>query len=1533
MFLYTNGNAIVCCHHDTLTIERLFSRHTDNVLLLAVDNMSERGAGRLVFSYDASQNAIVWDVLTGNEVARFASASNLTAVAWMRTGAIALGNESGAVILFDPETLEHVSYRTIDQIAVTALAPASDSCTFAIGYQNGSVLVYNLQPKFTVSHNLATSCDPSPIIGLAWHASSVRQKSNMLAVQTYDGDLRVWSVAKAQHNVESAKVVRSLTRPDAPSPGPNWMSWSKNGRIIQFSKGETLSWDVRTKHVTFDIIATHEHVRGLAVYGPGASLFTVGANNTVQQYDLNAPAVMVASVRHPATSLPPSPPMSVEEQRNKAATVASSEYTAFSDFETATSASLAANSESELSTQLDSSMSESDDDYQPPLSRLIYAGQSTVSTRSDLSRTVGATSSASSHISDQTSRSGAGNRSHSRNARSVRSQSAMTEHTLMSTGSSLKLSIQPNKYQQPQVQQQYWTACDRERQFVPPSRTATGTPKSTSEISRRTPRLHRTHNELPQAMNDSNVPDLFKFTRSRLSDVPYQMPPPPRNTHRLTNDDLRRQMLYTIFGWTEDIKELVRDEMNRYPAGSANQILLAKWLGDINPDIITTSSESMTSSDWMLLALSGIGSHASQYKLGRAYMQRLLETGDVHAAATIMIGMGDCNDAIEIYVSHHKYMEALIVAALFFPSVWERQSYLINKWGEWAIQNGRRDLAIRCAACAGMESTEPWTSPSAAQITFPSIHPQRSIAKAPALRLITSFGDADSNIRAQIFHENGGATPLAAGVTPIAVSAIPMGLVGDNDVTTAFLRPSQHSVFNTPSSALPNGRDFSHQRLPYVGEHPQDTLASTGIRRALERGVNVSSMASQSTKSLNDKFQPPTTDFANFPAETSSFPISSSLQQRHKDPSSPVSLTMISDSCNSRNGPRHRIPVEKQLQLVPIKSIATLNSILPEQKDSSNHRYRWPTRRRGPGSVSSSVTSISSATHGTFSDRTRVGDVSDTSDVLDEYISSLEEMNAKVVRLGGTKRHPESNITGQRRPFATILPTHHSPELSATVQEFISDTSATLLPVPIQPHARSYSESRPSSRVSSRSRAVGKHSHESRPFTLEVPRGRNVSRATSSARSPSSPLPYSENGADNQDSDADENGWRALYAHEKLRSQDYPSLHGRSSSHDRLAALPGSVNALDVPSSSIYVPLRKNRAQTGPPPAPSALSLASGIAFESHPPSQHTVREQLDRRQTQSAMANRGDLRELSSNGRAQRKAAAARELEERRMTLVRQALAPSIVHPKNILMERKQALVRKFDVGGQSSDMFINPSNLPTRSQSTEPTGMTGLLAMSSRTRGVFASDSPSNFLATTPKAMRLAETVPREQPSLAAPPRLKELAHLAVLPPPPPPPPPASLSFNHGVKTPPVVYGGHTSGTIEMVMDDGEEESLMEITEQSNIGETESHCSSQSPPSPSIVSVFESQLQFPSRNGHKGGLSNSEISNSSHGPHAPFQKSSERTAISQMPHQQTAYNPHEGTPPLSYPMRDSSHELLTLQQQDLSKRTHTGLRQSDMI
>jgi hypothetical protein len=136
-----------------------------------------------------------WDLLTGDEVARFASYEQIRVATWMRNGNVAFGecrgaavapagiganigpgNAQGNIILFEPSTSEHLSARTIFD-PITALAPASDCRTFAIGYLNGSILIATLQPSFTILHTLTTPRQPSPIAGLAWHGSSSKQKS------------------------------------------------------------------------------------------------------------------------------------------------------------------------------------------------------------------------------------------------------------------------------------------------------------------------------------------------------------------------------------------------------------------------------------------------------------------------------------------------------------------------------------------------------------------------------------------------------------------------------------------------------------------------------------------------------------------------------------------------------------------------------------------------------------------------------------------------------------------------------------------------------------------------------------------------------------------------------------------------------------------------------------------------------------------------------------------------------------------------------------------------------------------------------------------------------------------------------------------------------------------------------------------------------------------------------------------------------------------------------------------------------------
>lgn len=399
----------------------------------------------------------------------------------------------------------------------------------------------------------------------------------------------------------------------------------------------------------------------MAVYGPGATLFTLGSNNTAQQFDLNSPPMLVANVQHPANLLPPSPPVSIEEQKKRNA----SQVTANVDLETLTS-----------SVPVNVDISESDEDHMSPLARI--AREMDKQQQPDRVDNLSPVSSRS-HAST-TSKSSAESRPHYRKyahySSLSRDKSAVSEGTSMFSGSSLHSPREPS------------LMSSRDSFSMSSLSSASGT----SHRSRT--RGSRLRQEVLRSPDDTKVVELFKFTKARLSDISYGHPQVLDNTH-LTNDDLRRQMLSTIFGWDGEVGPLIEDEIGRHPLGSPHRVLLTKWLGDVDTDIMATSSESMTSSDWMLLALSGIGGHASQAKVARAYIQRLLEKGDIHTAATIMIGMGDQNDAIEIYVSHKRFMEALILTCLVFPSQWQRQAELVRKWGEYAVQHGQQQLAIR----------------------------------------------------------------------------------------------------------------------------------------------------------------------------------------------------------------------------------------------------------------------------------------------------------------------------------------------------------------------------------------------------------------------------------------------------------------------------------------------------------------------------------------------------------------------------------------------------------------------------------------------------------------------------------------------------------------------------------------------------------------------------------------------------------------------------------------------------------------------
>ncbi|KAI1322710.1 hypothetical protein F5Y16DRAFT_30042 [Xylariaceae sp. FL0255] len=1323
MLLYGQGTSVVVAHHDTLTIERRFMRHGAEVQLLAVDTQSEHGAGRLAVSYDTDMTAIVWDIMTGNEMARFASYENLTCAAWMRNGNVAFGNVQGNVILFEPTTSEHISARTIDQVPITSLAPAADCRTFAIGYQNGSLIIATLQPRFTILQNLSTTRAPSPIVGLAWHASSSRQKSDMLAVQTNDGDLRVWSVPKSYNSDDPAKVVRILKRNDNYQNGPNWMGWSKNGRIIQFKDNETQSWDVRTKHVTYDSIPTLDHVRGLAVYGAGATLFTLGANNTVQQFDLNTPSIMVSNVQHPANLLPPSPPVSIEEQVEQGVVIIGTE--------------------SDSSIPVNAEISESDDDHLSPFARIVRGTDTIESIDQDRYMSASPVSTKSSTISRTSIQSGTEPGNY---PRSVQSR-GMTENTYISAGSSLRSSVRPPPFG------------DKDAYSISSVSSA-----SITSSSRSRNRPSRLRNEVLPSPDESRVHDLFKFTRSRLHDVPYKRTPLVDQS-RMTNDDLRRQMLSIIFGWNGEVEDLVRDELLRHPSGSASRILLSKWLGDIDADVMTATSENMTSSDWMLLALSGIGGQASQHKLGRAYVQRLLENGDVHAAATIMIGMGDHNDAIEIYVSHKKYLEAVVLLCLFFPGVWERQAQLIKKWGEFAVQHGQQALAIRCFACTGVESSEPWASPSAAQVTFQSFNqsipeilspplspaglnrgPQRSIAKTSALKLITSFDEKGS--KSKFFAGDGGKTPIAAGVTPIAESAISPG---GFDPSTAFIRPSQRSTFNTPSSAKPpTPGGFGRARLSSIGELPADNLLprSTFKNREAEDDSRLKAGHSRGHSSTSaDQYD---AGMALPRASTASPKLMRDHRRRKEPPPpspSPESLqALMQQGRTSRNGPRERKPEGMDLQLNSLDAAMASDLTSPEQSVTSSTRFHWPTRRRGPGSVASSVTSHSSAGRSYRSNYSGNGG----NRSLTDYIHSLETAQhfSKKGRSRESSRHRNEERSGRSRENSrsrkapregseergrgasrnwTPKPAKRSPtspvpmspeeliNLSTPRQNdaMLNDEGVAPLMLDSEepPTVRKSSQIRRSSppralRTTSRtsSRASRQRSRERRPPTLEL-RGRSKSRGDGSiVRSPSSPLPMSSQLKFYHGSDDEADYRAAIEEHAQFR-----------------AKYNGSAGLKD-PSSPAVSRASRDRSES--------RRRKNKTPVDMEPPVPSQVTTVLSTSQTRHA----GDLKKISLE-RQLKKEAAARELEERRKSLARRPSAPPIPHPH----ELSPVISRPPSAFELPQTTFVPPKDLPPRSQTADSTR---------RGSNMRSQHAPFIGLPSTPRAMKLSEQQQRNHP-----------------------------------------------------------------------------------------------------------------------------------------------------------------------------------------
>ena len=288
---------------------------------------------------------------------------------------------------------------------------------------------------------------------------------------------------------------------------------------------QTCAWDVRTKRVSYEPVPTIEGVAAVTNYGPTATLFTMGRNYTVQQYDLNpngTPA-MVQNVQHPPANTPPSPPNSLDEKKKKSETPLTAQPIS------KPAADLVIESESSEGGRTGAVMS--------PLEKIAHEMDQLEEERRDR---VGPLSPVSSRGSQSSRSSGSGRAPRYRYdkpapvpSRSSPKPSSGTG-TVFSSGTSSAFTASRGSVSIRSIS----SASNASSRY--------GSSALRKEVLRS-----------PEETQRIKTMDLFPFTKARLSDVPYRNSQlgPDRSP-----DDLRQNMLRVVFGWENDIEELVRDE-------------------------------------------------------------------------------------------------------------------------------------------------------------------------------------------------------------------------------------------------------------------------------------------------------------------------------------------------------------------------------------------------------------------------------------------------------------------------------------------------------------------------------------------------------------------------------------------------------------------------------------------------------------------------------------------------------------------------------------------------------------------------------------------------------------------------------------------------------------------------------------------------------------------------------------------------------------------------------------------------------------
>ena len=280
---------------------------------------------------------------------------------------------------------------------------------------------------------------------------------------------------------------------------------------------ETWSWDVRTKHVTYDSIPTVQDVKGVANYGPTATLFTLGPDHTIQQYDVGS-ATMTANVQHiPGTSAPTEATPTATNSSQTRSDPAKPGLTLHN-----LNNHLLGNDKGKAASASPQSTS----------TEMMNQGRpdQLVSPSSVRSRTNSASSETSSHRQRYRYKNWA--------QRSIYSGTS----TSFSTGSPVNSVPDASLYSSSSFR--YGSLA--------------------SAVARAHQGSSRLRNELLNSPEDEDfATDLFPYARSRLTELPYTAPR-QLNEANSSPDDLRKQMLNVVFGWSGDIEDLIRDESTLY---------------------------------------------------------------------------------------------------------------------------------------------------------------------------------------------------------------------------------------------------------------------------------------------------------------------------------------------------------------------------------------------------------------------------------------------------------------------------------------------------------------------------------------------------------------------------------------------------------------------------------------------------------------------------------------------------------------------------------------------------------------------------------------------------------------------------------------------------------------------------------------------------------------------------------------------------------------------------------------------------------